>query len=245
MTRSAGPSPSPVVQQIIEDFAAKQGVERREISDQEIVERTLYTMVNEGAKILEEGMAQRASDIDVVWVYGYGWPVYRGGPMFWADTEGLGQDRRGPEAPGRADGQRFQLLQAAARQGGKGREVHPLRRVFREVSGGRAMSDYMVEKSTGPTAVRYKDRRCGSTGSPRMLVVTQVYIGFTFADMPRGPERAVLFAWHKTLGAMILILALVRLAVRLINPPPPYPCELSPSGSGSWRCGTTASSMSC
>jgi len=82
------PSPSPVVQQIIEDFARKQGVERREISDQEIVERTLYTMVNEGAKILEEGIAQRASDIDVVWVYGYGWPVYRGGPMFWADTEG-------------------------------------------------------------------------------------------------------------------------------------------------------------
>jgi len=83
------PSPSPVVQQIIEDFAKKQGVERREISDQEIVERTLYTMVNEGAKILEEGIAQRASDIDVVWVYGYGWPVYRGGPMFWADSVGL------------------------------------------------------------------------------------------------------------------------------------------------------------
>jgi 3-hydroxyacyl-CoA dehydrogenase len=82
------PSPSPVVQQIIEDFAKKQGVKRREISDQEIVERTLYTMVNEGAKILEEGIAQRASDIDVVWVYGYGWPVYRGGPMFWADTVG-------------------------------------------------------------------------------------------------------------------------------------------------------------
>ena len=83
------PTPSPVVQQIIEDFAKKQGVERREISDQEIVERTLYTMINEGAKILEEGIAQRASDIDVVWVYGYGWPVYRGGPMFWADSEGL------------------------------------------------------------------------------------------------------------------------------------------------------------
>jgi 3-hydroxyacyl-CoA dehydrogenase len=83
------PSPSPVVQQIIEDFAAKQGVTRRQIDDEEIVQRTLYTMVNEGAKILEEGMAQRASDIDVVWVYGYGWPVYRGGPMFWADTEGL------------------------------------------------------------------------------------------------------------------------------------------------------------
>ena len=120
------PSPSPVVQQIIEDFARKQGVERREISDEEIVERTLYTMVNEGAKILEEGMAQRASDIDVVWVYGYGWPVYRGGPMFWADTEGLAQDRRGPEAPGSADGQRFQLLEAAARQGREGRQVHSL-----------------------------------------------------------------------------------------------------------------------
>src|SRR6476660_2881005 len=82
------PTPSPVVEQIIKDFAKKQGVERREISDQEIVERTLYTMVNEGAKILEEGISQRASDIDVVWVYGYGWPVYRGGPMLWADTEG-------------------------------------------------------------------------------------------------------------------------------------------------------------
>ncbi|MDT9599038.1 3-hydroxyacyl-CoA dehydrogenase NAD-binding domain-containing protein [Sphingosinicella rhizophila] len=83
------PSPSPVVQQIIEDFSRKEGIARREISDQEIIERTLYIMVNEGAKILDENMAQRASDIDVVWVYGYGWPVYRGGPMFWADTVGL------------------------------------------------------------------------------------------------------------------------------------------------------------
>ena len=100
------PSPSPTVQAIIDDFRTKAGIEPREISDQEIIERTLYTMVNEGAKILEEGMAQRASDIDVVWVYGYGWPVYRGGPMFWADTEGLAtivdglkrqQDRLGPE----------------------------------------------------------------------------------------------------------------------------------------------------
>ena len=83
------PSPSSVVQGIIDDFRTKEGVEKRDISDQEIVERTLYSMVNEGAKILEEGMAQRASDVDVVWIYGYGWPVYRGGPMFWADTEGL------------------------------------------------------------------------------------------------------------------------------------------------------------
>jgi len=83
------PSPSPRVAEIIAEFRQKTGTPQHEITDQEIVERTLYTMVNEGAKILEEGMAQRASDIDVVWVYGYGWPVYRGGPMFWADTEGL------------------------------------------------------------------------------------------------------------------------------------------------------------
>jgi 3-hydroxyacyl-CoA dehydrogenase len=100
------PSPSPKVQEIIDDFRAKAGVQPREISDQEIIERTLYTMVNEGALILEGGFAQRASDIDVVWVYGYGWPVYRGGPMFWADAEGLQkivdglrnqQDRLGPD----------------------------------------------------------------------------------------------------------------------------------------------------
>ena len=83
------PAPSARVQEIIEDFRTKEGVTTRDISDEEIVERTLYTMVNEGAKILEEGMAQRASDIDVVWIYGYGWPVYRGGPMHWADGEGL------------------------------------------------------------------------------------------------------------------------------------------------------------
>jgi len=83
------PSPSPKVQEIIDQFRAREGVQPREISNEEIVERTLYTMVNEGALILEGGFAQRASDIDVVWVYGYGWPVYRGGPMFWADTEGL------------------------------------------------------------------------------------------------------------------------------------------------------------
>jgi 3-hydroxyacyl-CoA dehydrogenase len=82
------PSPSPRVAEIIEDFRKKSGAEQHEVTDEEIVERTLYPMVNEGAKILAEGMAQRASDIDVVWIYGYGWPVYRGGPMFWADTIG-------------------------------------------------------------------------------------------------------------------------------------------------------------
>jgi len=116
------PSPSPVVQQIIEDFAQKQGVERREISDQEIVERTLYTMVNEGAKILEEGIAQRASDIDVVWVYGYGWPVYRGGPMFWADTEGAAKIVEGLKRQEQRMGSDFsfsQLLLDKAERGEK------------------------------------------------------------------------------------------------------------------------------
>ena len=82
------PSPSPRVAEIIEDFRKKSGSVVREISEEEIIERTLYPMVNEGALILEEGIAQRASDIDVVWIYGYGWPVYRGGPMFWAGLEG-------------------------------------------------------------------------------------------------------------------------------------------------------------
>jgi 3-hydroxyacyl-CoA dehydrogenase len=81
--------PSPIVEQVILDFAARRQVQRRPIDDQEILERCLYPMVNEGAKILEEGKAIRASDIDVVWVNGYGWPVYRGGPMFWGEQEGL------------------------------------------------------------------------------------------------------------------------------------------------------------
>ncbi len=79
----------PLVEKLILDFAAEKGITRRKIDDEEILQRLVYPMINEGAKILEEGMAQRASDIDVVWIYGYGWPVYRGGPMFYADTVGL------------------------------------------------------------------------------------------------------------------------------------------------------------
>jgi 3-hydroxyacyl-CoA dehydrogenase len=74
------------VEGIIRDFARSKGVEQRRIGDAEILERCIYPMINEGAKILEEGKAQRASDIDIVWIYGYGWPVYRGGPMWWADN---------------------------------------------------------------------------------------------------------------------------------------------------------------
>jgi 3-hydroxyacyl-CoA dehydrogenase len=80
--------PSPVVEKIILDFAAKKGINRRSISNEEILERCIYPMINEGAKIIEEGKAQRASDIDIVWINGYGWPVYRGGPMFYGDLIG-------------------------------------------------------------------------------------------------------------------------------------------------------------
>jgi 3-hydroxyacyl-CoA dehydrogenase len=82
-------TPSEETKAIIADFAAKEGKPQRQISKDEIRERLLYPMVNEGALILDEGMAQRASDIDVVWINGYGWPLYTGGPMFWADTVGL------------------------------------------------------------------------------------------------------------------------------------------------------------
>jgi 3-hydroxyacyl-CoA dehydrogenase len=82
-------TPSPVVERVILDFAAKRGIVRRPIGDDEILVRCIYPMINEGARILEEGKALRASDIDVVWVNGYGWPAYRGGPMYYADSVGL------------------------------------------------------------------------------------------------------------------------------------------------------------
>jgi 3-hydroxyacyl-CoA dehydrogenase len=82
-------TPEPKVAELIETFARDTGIKRRSFSDQEILERCIFPMINEGAKILQEGIAIRASDIDVVWVNGYGWPVYRGGPMFYADRVGL------------------------------------------------------------------------------------------------------------------------------------------------------------
>jgi 3-hydroxyacyl-CoA dehydrogenase len=83
--------PSPVTEQILKDFVARSGTNPRQIGDEEILERCLYPMINEGAKILEEKKAIRPSDIDVVWVNGYGWPIYRGGPMWWGDHIGLGK----------------------------------------------------------------------------------------------------------------------------------------------------------
>ena len=82
-------SPSPVVEEVIREFAARGGKPARALSDEEILERCVYPMINEGVKILDEGMAIRASDVDVIWISGYGWPVYRGGPMFYAEQVGL------------------------------------------------------------------------------------------------------------------------------------------------------------
>jgi len=83
------PLPDPEIDQIIAEYRKEIGVKPRQISDQEIVERLIYALINEGAYILEEGIAQRASDIDMVYLTGYGFPPYRGGPMFYADTVGL------------------------------------------------------------------------------------------------------------------------------------------------------------
>jgi 3-hydroxyacyl-CoA dehydrogenase len=83
------PVPDPEIEALIVQASRDAGIERRVISDQEIIERCMYQLVNVGAQILEEGIAQRASDIDIVYLYGYGYPRYRGGPMFHADTAGL------------------------------------------------------------------------------------------------------------------------------------------------------------
>src|SRR5690606_19283670 len=86
---SRGPIPDPEIDKLIAQCAAEAGIVRREISDDEIVARTIYALVNEAARIVKDGIAQRPSDIDVVYVAGYGFPMFRGGPMFYADTVGL------------------------------------------------------------------------------------------------------------------------------------------------------------
>jgi 3-hydroxyacyl-CoA dehydrogenase len=83
------PLPDPAVDAIIAEVAKELGIERREVSDDEVLERSMYAMIGEGAKILDEGIALRASDIDTVWINGYGFPPHRGGPMFYGDTVGL------------------------------------------------------------------------------------------------------------------------------------------------------------
>jgi 3-hydroxyacyl-CoA dehydrogenase len=87
---SRTPKPDPEVEQLIVETAARLGIARAPIAKNEIVERLLFPMINEGARILEEGIAKRPGDIDVIWVNGYGFPAWRGGPMHYADTLGLG-----------------------------------------------------------------------------------------------------------------------------------------------------------
>jgi 3-hydroxyacyl-CoA dehydrogenase len=86
---SRTPRPDPEVEKLVIEASARHGIARRPIDRQEILERLLYPMINEGARILEEGIAARPGDIDVIWIYGYGWPLWRGGPMFYADQVGL------------------------------------------------------------------------------------------------------------------------------------------------------------
>lgn len=86
---SRTPKPDPEVEALIVATSKRLGIERRELTREEILERLLFPMINEGARILEEGIAQRSGDIDVIWVYGYGFPIWRGGPMYYADQVGL------------------------------------------------------------------------------------------------------------------------------------------------------------
>jgi 3-hydroxyacyl-CoA dehydrogenase len=88
------PVPDPEVSALIEQYRRKKGIVPRAVSSQEIVERCIYALINEGARILEDGIAQRASDIDLVYLNGYGFPAFRGGPMFFADQTGLHQVTR-------------------------------------------------------------------------------------------------------------------------------------------------------
>ena len=85
--------PDPAVDAIIAAESARLGIVRRAIPQEEIIERLVYPMINEGARILEEGVADRPGDIDAIWLHGYNWPAYRGGPMFYADLVGLGRIR--------------------------------------------------------------------------------------------------------------------------------------------------------
>lgn len=98
------PLPSPVVKEVLAAHWKKTGVSRRKFSDREIVDRLIYALVNEGARILEEGIAARASDIDLVYLNGYGFPTWRGGPMFYASTVGLYNVRRAMQRFDEADG---------------------------------------------------------------------------------------------------------------------------------------------
>ena len=129
------PIPDPEVVELIEAVAMGAGIRRREIGDAEIRERTLYALVNEGARVLDEGIALRAADIDVIYLTGYGFPGYRGGPMFYADSVGLAAVLERVEALHREHGPRWApapLLSRLAAAGSSFRE-HDASRAAAEV----------------------------------------------------------------------------------------------------------------
>ena len=116
-------TPDPAVDAIIAAEAEKLGITRRPIAQQEIIERLVYPMINEGARILEEGIAERPGDIDAIWLHGYNWPAWRGGPMFYADLVGLRAHPRPPGGLRRRDRRPVAAAGAAAeppRRGGAG-----------------------------------------------------------------------------------------------------------------------------
>jgi len=88
---SRAPNPAPENEAIYKEISSQNNIERREISDQEIIDRCILALVNEGARILEEGVAQRSGDMDIVYINGYGFPIWRGGPMFYANQLGLSE----------------------------------------------------------------------------------------------------------------------------------------------------------
>jgi 3-hydroxyacyl-CoA dehydrogenase len=120
------PIDDPEVTAVIERVSATAGIHRRDVGDEEIFERTVYALINEGARVLEEGVALRASDIDVIYVNGYGFPSYRGGPMFYADRVGLARICDRVTALHREHGERWRpapLLERLARDGKTFREL--------------------------------------------------------------------------------------------------------------------------
>ncbi|WP_134500385.1 3-hydroxyacyl-CoA dehydrogenase NAD-binding domain-containing protein [Microvirga pakistanensis] len=115
------PVVSPLVEDMIRDFGTRNGHVPRVVEDQEIADRLILPMINEGARILAEGIAARASDIDLVWINGYGWPLVTGGPMFWAEQNGLAKIVTRLEALENVHGERFapaQYLRKCAARGG-------------------------------------------------------------------------------------------------------------------------------
>jgi 3-hydroxyacyl-CoA dehydrogenase len=121
------PHPDPEIEDLIIATSRQLGIARREIAEEEMVERLLFPLINEGARILEEGIALRASDVDLVWINGYGWPRHLGGPMFYADEKGLPYivarlQAFAAETPGEKSLQPASLLVALADSNGTFRE---------------------------------------------------------------------------------------------------------------------------